>query len=573
MSLITFSFPSILRSAIPTSPPPTRPISFPQIRTSFRYNSKPLSFQPIRASTNQNHKRTSRSHVPNKNVPIAISLAIGLAIRFAVPRPHEVSTQAWQLLSIFAATNVGLILSPLPIGAWAFLALTVSIASKTLTFSDAFRGFSSEVIWLIVCSYFIARGFVKTGLGDRVATYFVKWFGKSDLGLAYGLTFGETFVSMVMPSSIARAGGLFLPMIKSILSLSNVGGGDGKSVRKLGAFLVMAQLHSAGNSSALFLTASANNLLMFKLAGDIGIKIANPWVSWFTAASLPAFISLLITPLVLYMVFPPEKGGEVDASAIARERLKQMGPVSENEQFMIGTMLFVVSLWVFGAAVGVPTVVPALLGLSVLLLRGVVTWDDCLSEKSAWDTFMWFAVLAGMASQLSDLGIVAWLSDCVAKSLQSFSLSWIMTFAILQAAYFFIHYIFASQVAHVGALYSSFLAMHLAYGVPSVLAALTLAFNTNLFGALTHYSSAPAAAYFGETRRYQGIILWKAKVDAFQNPFTAASWHALYYAKVDELKHLAERKIVKNQTYFTENQMATKVRQILGRNPGKDEWK
>ncbi|KAK9165769.1 hypothetical protein Scep_000960 [Stephania cephalantha] len=496
MSLsFSLSFPSLLSFAIPTSPPPTQPLSFPQNRTSVRYKSKPLSFQPIRASTNRNHSKHSPRR--SKTFPIALSLAIGLAIRFAIPKPLEVSTQAWQLLSIFAATNIGLILSPLPVGAWTFLALTVSIATKTLTFSDALRGFSSEVIWLIVCSYFIARGFVKTGLGDRVATCFVKWFGKSDLGLAYGLTFGETFVSVVMPSSIARAAGVFLPMIKSILSLSNVGDRDRESVRKLGAFLFMAQLHSAGNSSALFLTASANNLLMFKLAGGIGVKIANPWVSWFTAASLPAFISLLITPFVLYMVFPLEQGGEVDASAIARERLKQMGPVSENEQFMIGTMLVVVSLWVFGAAFGIPTVVPALLGLSILLLRGVVTWDDCLSEKSAWDTFVWFAILAGMASQLSDLGIVAWLSDRVAKSLQSFSLSWIMTFGVLQAAYFFIHYIFASQVAHVGALYSSFLAIHLAYGVPGVLAALTLAFNTNLFGALTHYSSAPAAAYYG----------------------------------------------------------------------------
>lgn len=138
-----------------------------------------------------------------------------------------------------------------------------------------------------------------------------------------------------------------------------------------------------------------------------------------------------------------------------------------------------------------------MIGLSILLLLGVLNWDDCLSEKSAWDTLAWFAVLVGMASQLTNLGVVTWMSDCVAKCLQSFSLSWPTAFGVLQASYFLIHYMFASQTGHVGALYSAFLAMHLAAGVPGVLAALALAYNTNLFGALTHYSSGQAAVYYG----------------------------------------------------------------------------
>ena len=146
---------------------------------------------------------------------------------------------------------------------------------------------------------------------------------------------------------------------------------------------------------------------------------------------------------------------------------------------------------------GIPSVVAAMIGLSILLLLGVLDWDDCLSEKSAWDTLAWFAVLVGMAGQLTNLGIVTWMSNCVAKFLMSFSLSWPVAFGVLQAAYFLIHYLFASQTGHVGALYSAFLAMHLAAGVPGVLAALVLAYNTNLFGAITHYSSGQAAVYYG----------------------------------------------------------------------------
>lgn len=324
----------------------------------------------------------------------------------------------------------------------------------------------------------------------------MKWLGRSTLGLSYGLTVSEALISPAMPSTTARAGGVFLPIIKS-LSLSSGSRPGEKSSKKLGSYLVMSQFQSASNSSALFLTAAAQNLLCLKLAEELGVKIVSPWVTWFKAASLPAIACLIATPYLLYKIYPPETKDTPDAPALAAKKLQQMGPITKNEWVMVATMLLAVSLWVFGEAFGLASVVAAMLGLSILLLLGVLDWDDCLSEHSAWDTLAWFAVLVGMAGQLTNLGIVSWMSGCVAKSLRCFSLSWPVAFAILQGSYFFIHYLFASQTGHVGALYSAFLAMHLAAGVPGVLAALALAYNTNLFGALTHYSSGQAAVYYG----------------------------------------------------------------------------
>jgi DASS family divalent anion:Na+ symporter len=234
-----------------------------------------------------------------------------------------------------------------------------------------------------------------------------------------------------------------------------------------------------------------------KLAEEAGVKIVSPWITWFKVASLPAIISLLATPYLLYKIFPPEIKDTPEAPALAAKKLEKMGPVTKNEWVMVATMLLAVSLWIFGDVIGVSSVVAAMIGLSILLLLGVLNWDDCLNEKSAWDTLAWFAILVGMAGQLTNVGIVSWMSNCVAKVLQSFSLSWPAAFGVLQASYFFIHYLFASQTAHVGALYAAFLAMHLAAGVPAILSALALTYNSNLFGALTHYSSGQSALYYG----------------------------------------------------------------------------
>ncbi|XP_057502453.1 dicarboxylate transporter 2.1, chloroplastic-like [Actinidia eriantha] len=456
-----------------------------------------ITQKPIRSSAFENTEAAIESKPQGaKIIPLVITVSIGLILRFFVPKPPEVSAQAWKLLAIFLSTIAGLVLTPLPGGACAFLGLTTTIVTKTLPFSTAFGAFTNEVIWLIVISFFFARGFVKTGLGDRIATHFVKLLGKSTLGLSYGLTVSEALIAPAMPSTTARAGGVFLPIIKSLSLAAGSKPGE-PSAKKLGAYLVQSQFQSAGNSSALFLTAAAQNLLCLRLAEELGVVVANPWVSWFVAASLPAIVALLATPLVLYKLYPPEIKDTPDAPAMATRKLEQMGPVTRNEWTMVGTMLLAVSLWVFGDALGIASVVAAMLGLSILLLWGVLDWEDCLTEKSAWDTLAWFAVLVGMAGQLTNLGIVTWMSGCVAKFLQSLSLSWPAAFAVLQAAYFLIHYMFASQTGHVGALFSAFLAMHLASGVPCVLAALALAYNTNLFGAITHYSSGQAAVYYG----------------------------------------------------------------------------
>ncbi len=58
------------------------------------------------------------------------------------------------------------------------------------------------------------------------------------------------------------------------------------------------------HSSALFLTAAAQNLLCMKLASELGVVIASPWVTWFTAALVPALVGLTVTPLIMYKARP-----------------------------------------------------------------------------------------------------------------------------------------------------------------------------------------------------------------------------------------------------------------------------
>jgi DASS family divalent anion:Na+ symporter len=423
------------------------------------------------------------------------SVAVGLVIRFLVPCPAAVDPRAWTLLAIFLSTITGLVLTPLPVGAWAFCGLSMTVVTKTLTFQQAFSAMTNDVIWLIVLAFFFAKGFVQTGLGDRVATFFVKILGKSTLGLSYGLSISEAILAPAMPSTTARAGGVYLPIIKSLAK--NAGSEPGPTANKLGAFLVQTQLQSSGHSSAMCMTAAAQNLLSLKLAASLGIVVASPWLTWFKAACVPAIVGLAVTPLLVFKMFPPEIQDTPDAPVEAAKKLEKLGPLSQDELMVCVTMGLTVVLWIFGDAIGMSSVTAAMLGMSLQLVSGVISWADCLNEKGAWDTLLWFAVLIGMSSQLNQMGFIGFLSDTVAANLAKLSMGWGQVFVLLHACYFFIHYLFASQTAQVAALSTAFMAMMIASGAPPLLAGLTMAFHTNLFGAITHYASGQGAVYFG----------------------------------------------------------------------------
>jgi DASS family divalent anion:Na+ symporter len=99
-----------------------------------------------------------------------------------------------------------------------------------------------------------------------------------------------------------------------------------------------------------------------------------------------------------------------------------------------------------------------------------------------------------MATYLGQLGLTAWFTDHV-KVLFA-GIGWVQGFVGLVLVYFYSHYFFASNTAHVSAMYAPFLAVALALGAPPLLAALVLGFSSNLFASLTHYGTAPAPILF-----------------------------------------------------------------------------
>lgn len=437
-----------------------------------------------------------------QTLAILLPILSGSIIWF-LPTPLGVEEQAWHLLAIFVATIIGFITKPLPIGAVALIALIALVMSNTLTLAEGLSGFSHPTSWLTFSSFLIARGFIKTGLAARLAYLFIKILGKSTLLLSYGLLATDLILAPGMPSGNARSGGVIFPLVKSLAQIYKSEPNDGSS-RRIGSFLMLTSFQGTQITTALFFTSMVANPLMANLAGEmVGFELT--WITWALAALVPGTISLLLMPLIIYFYYPPEIKYTPEAPDLARQKLAQMGKMSRPEWLMGGTFLLLLLLWIFGDyLVGIKSTTTALLGVALLVATHVLSWDEIIAEKKAWNILLWFSVLLMMASFLNEFGLIAWVSQQIGGVIDGFP--WQPAFFLLSVVYFYNGYFFASKAARASAMYAPFLSVALTVGTPPIYAALVLAFLLNLSGCLTHYGSAVAPIYFGAG--YVGVRVW-----------------------------------------------------------------
>ena len=417
-----------------------------------------------------------------------VVLGIGAIIWFS-PIPAGIQPIAWKSLAVFVATIAGFILSPLPMGAIAIISLVLSGLLGLDKFPALLSGFSNSVIWLIVAAYALSRGFANTGLGRRIAYNAIRLFGDKTLKLGYALMSSEFILSLAIPSSAARGGGVMYPIIKSLADAFD--SKPGATANRIGAYIVQVGFQSNCVSGALFLTSMvANPLCMAFAQKTFGIDIS--WMDWAKASIVPGVISMLLIPLIIYFLCPPEIKSTPEAPQHAKAVLTEMGVMSKGEKVMFFTFIGTIILWAFTKLDG--TLV-ALAACSVLLFFNVLTWDDVAGEKGAWDILVWIGTLVTLASLLSKYGLVSWFSKVMAASL--IGVPWITTLTIVILAYLYSHYLFASQTAHITALYPALIAVAGAGGVPPMIAALSLAFFSNFCACITHYGHGGGPIFFG----------------------------------------------------------------------------
>jgi DASS family divalent anion:Na+ symporter len=363
--------------------------------------------------------------------------------------------------------------------------------TETLKVGQILSGFANNTVWLIVAAFLLTRGFIKTGLGRRISYLFIRTFGRKTLGLAYAIAASDLVLSPATPSNTARAGGIIYPIVRGLTS--TFGSEPGATARKIGSYLMIMEYQAVIVTSAMFMTAQAASPLLVELAKKTA-NITISWGTWALAGVLPGLLCLILTPYILYKVYPPEIKETPQASQMAHAELEKMGPMKRSEKILLLVFFMILALWVTSEWNKLDATVVALIGVGVMLLTGVINWEDVLGEKGAWDALIWFGGLVMMATGLNQLGFMKWVATSVAGSVAG--LAWLPALIVLVLVYFYSHYGFASVTAKVTAMFPPFLAIAMAAQAPPQLTVFLFGMASALGAGITHYGTGPSPIYY-----------------------------------------------------------------------------
>ncbi|WP_243439550.1 anion permease [Fundidesulfovibrio soli] len=437
------------------------------------------------------------------NIKALAPLIVGAAL-WALPVPAGLSPNAWSYFAIFAAVVVALILEPIApalaglagVTLAALFKLVPMTAGKDATAADAIKwalsGFSDGTVWLIFGAFMFALGYEKTGLGKRLALTLIKVMGKKALGLGYAVALADLILAPFMPSNTARSGGTIFPVIKNIPPL--YGSTPEDNPRGLGGYLMWTALATTCVTSSMFLTSLAPNILAQSLV-EKTTKVVLTWNDWFMGFLPVGIVLFAITPLLAYILYPPTKKSSDDAPIWAGNELAKLGSITAREILMAVLALGALLSWIF-LKDHVQATTVALAAICLMVVFKVVSWDDVIGYKQAWNVLAWFATLVTLADGLNKVGFLAWFAKSISGSMVGLSPTATMVGLVL--VFFLSHYMFASVTAHVAAMLPVMLAAAMAVpGLDIKLVSILLCGTLGIMGVITPYGTGPSPIYYG----------------------------------------------------------------------------
>ena len=343
--------------------------------------------------------------------------------------PETIEPKAWSLFAIFLTTILSVLFKLLSILNASVLALAVSILSGILSPKIAYSGFSQDFILLIVLVFLISKAVHKSGLGKRLAFHLIKRMGHSPLGLAYATTLSDMFLAPAFPSNTARSG-LLYPIFNGITRACSSHPND-SSRKKIGHYLMMNGIAGISISSTLWLTGMAANLISVSIAKQYDVHIT--FLSWLGAASLPAILSIIAIPWILFKVTKPELQETRNIHELATNELKTLGPLRFSEKIMTLTFVGMIIAWALSNQFGINKTAVAFLGLGLLMLFNILTLKDLQQEGRALSILIWFGILYTISSQLNEMGFMSYVGRLIASPLTG--LHWIFVYLGLIFSY------------------------------------------------------------------------------------------------------------------------------------------
>ena len=432
----------------------------------------------------------SQGELKGKLIRAAVTILVPVAI-LLTPVPAGLPVLAWKLFAIYIGAILGMMLRPAPEPVVLLVAISVSGIWLKNT-GAALAGFANPTAWLVFSAFMVGQAFIDTGLGRRIAFLLIGKLGRTTLGLGYVAAFTDLIISPATPSNTARTGGLVYPIFRSLAV--TLGSEPGPTSRRIGGYLSLLLYQISITTAHVFLTASATNLLVTSFAKSI-LKVEVTWAQWAQAIAPVAILVLLLLPLIVYKLYPPEIK-QIDNRTISARGLAEMGSITRREKTLAWLFALALLGWATGSVTKIDGTAIAIGFVGACLITGVVNWNSLVSAKGAWSILIWYGGIIGMADALAKAGFFTWLTKLISTNFNFSGINAFTMLLLLTVLSCGVRYFFASLAPFCTTFIPVLFTIGLVANVPKWPLIFLMGAASEFGCLLTHYSNAVAPVLF-----------------------------------------------------------------------------
>jgi di/tricarboxylate transporter len=343
--------------------------------------------------------RTYIQHSRGSKTLLGVLLSIVLAgVVWFTPLPG-LEPAGQKTLAVTLFTVVWWIFSIVPPAYSTFLMLLGYILLGLASPAEVFQLWTLPLMWLIIASFLVAAAVTKSGLADRVATFFILRYAtsyRSLIILTYLLGF---LLSFLIPHPFPR-GLLLMSLMRIIIQKSRMNAADAASI----GFSVFVATTA---TSTILLTGDST--LNIATVGFSGLSLG--WLDWPKYMAVPGILASILMMGLHLIVFRQTGPVRIDRSALLVEQQKR-GALTRVEMITLAWVVAALLLWSTDSLHGIDPAWVALLvvvGLSLPKLGDVLDAKD-LSTGINWPILFFVVGALAIGTVAKSTGLADWLA-------------------------------------------------------------------------------------------------------------------------------------------------------------------
>lgn len=330
-------------------------------------------------------------------IGLLLSIILSAAVWFA-PLPG-LSLAGQKTLAVTLFTVIWWIFNIIPPAYSTLLMLLGYLLLGLATPDQVFHLWTLPLMWLIIASFLIAAAVTKSGLAERVATFFIFRYANSYRSLII-LTYLLGFVlSFLIPHPFPRAL-LLMSLMRIIIQKSGMNPVDAASVG-LSVFVATTA------TSTILLTGDST--LNIATVGFSGLSLG--WLDWPKYMAVPGILASLLMMTLHLVIFRQTGPVHIDRSALKLEQQKR-GAMTRLETVTLLWVGLALLLWSTDSLHHIDPAWVALLvvvGLSLPIIGDVLDAKD-LSTGINWPILFFIVGALAIGTVGKETGLANWLA-------------------------------------------------------------------------------------------------------------------------------------------------------------------